>query len=96
MAQLELDKLLVLEPKTDGLEDDSAGVLQPQAAESVGGSSVAPQTAETEGGGSTADASEGKADVSDPEGNDDPLWKKTGGVNPALKGTIQVDITEVS
>ncbi|KAJ7743540.1 hypothetical protein B0H14DRAFT_2637453 [Mycena olivaceomarginata] len=35
-----------------------------------------------------------RRDMSDPEGNDDPLWKKTGGVNPALKGAIQVDITE--
>ncbi|KAJ7814399.1 hypothetical protein B0H14DRAFT_2604157 [Mycena olivaceomarginata] len=85
MAQLELDKLLVLELKTDSLEDDSAGGLQPQATESVGSSSVTPQITETEGGKSTANASEGKADVSDPEGNDDPLWKKTGGVNPVLK-----------
>jgi hypothetical protein len=30
------------------------------------------------------------------EEDDDPEWKSTGGVNPTLRGAIQVDVTKVS
>jgi hypothetical protein len=87
---LDLLQLVQLEPKKDAGDEEGSGLLLGATADIADASVTA--FADASAGPPVDDASK----VLHEDDDDDPGWKKTGGVDPALRGAIEVDMTVVS
>jgi hypothetical protein len=95
-STLDLSQLVQLEPKKDAGDEEGSGLLLGAAAEIADASAIADASviaiADASAGPPVDDASK----VLHEDDDDDPGWKKTGGVDPALQGAIEVNTTAVS